>query len=92
MSDHFHRDLHQKFGARVPFAAEYIEVPAAIEPVIMEFFERLADFDANLRVQRIWIDAEGKLRIAISGSGAGLDDLILAAEDAAAQTLGGSDE
>ncbi len=91
MSDHFHCALRQQFGARVPFAPEFVEVPAAIEPVIMEFFESLAALDPALRVQRIWLD-EGALRIAVSGRRAGLDDIIAAAEDAAAQTLGGSDE
>jgi hypothetical protein len=87
MSDKFHRALRQRFGDRVPFAPEFVEVPAAIEPVIIEFFEGLAVLDSALRVQRIWQD-DARLRIAISGSGKGLDDLISDAEDAAAYTMG----
>lgn len=87
MSDTFHSDLRQRFGERVPFAAEYVEIPIAIEPVIMVFFESLAALDPALRVQRIWLD-DGKLRIAVSGSRTGLDDILSDAEDGAAHTLG----
>jgi len=86
MSDTFHRLLRQQFGNRVPFAAEYIEVPAVIEPIIIEFLEQLADFDADLRVQRIWLD-DGRLRIAVSGSRPGLDDILSDAESAAQERL-----
>lgn len=90
MSDKFHSDLRQRFGDRVPFASEFIEIPAAIEPVIMEFFERLAALDPALRVQRIWLD-DGKLRIVTNGSRTGLDDIIAAAEAAAANRMRADD-
>lgn len=61
MSDEFHSDLRKSFGITVPFALEVIE----IEPVIIEFFERIDASGRNLRVQRIWLDG-GKLRISIT--------------------------
>lgn len=88
MSDTFHRALRQRFGDRVPFASEYIEIPAEIEPVITDFFSALSALHPDLRVQRIWLDG-GHLRIAISGSRPGLDDLVHSAEEAAANIIGG---
>lgn len=84
MSDTFHSILRKQFGSRVPFAPEFIEVPAAIEPAITEFFASLVRLDpaGALRVQRIWIDG-GQLRIAVDGCAHGLDDIILQAEEAA---------
>lgn len=82
MSDRFHSALRKQFGSRVPFAPEFIEIPADIEPVITVFFEQLAVIDPDLRVQRIWMD-DDKLRIAVDGSATGLDDIILEAEEAA---------
>ncbi|OCW56253.1 hypothetical protein [Hoeflea olei] len=86
MSNPFHTSLRQRFGARVPFPPEYIDIPTEIEPVIIEFFERLAAFDSDLRVQRIWLD-DSKLRIVVAGSSQGLDDIIADAEEAAADLL-----
>lgn len=88
MPDRFHSALRKRFGCRVPFAPEFIEIPAAIEQVIIEFFEQLSALYPELRVQRIWLDGD-KLRVATSGSRPDLDDIILAAEEAA-DILGGS--
>lgn len=90
MSDEFHSDLRKSFGITVPFTLEFIEIATEIEPVIIEFFERIAASGRNLRVQRIWLDG-GKLRISITDSRPGLDDIIFAAEEAAANILGGTD-
>ncbi|MGE6743304.1 hypothetical protein ACQKGC_23820 [Allorhizobium pseudoryzae] len=82
MSDAFHRNLRKRFGDRVPFAPEYIEIPCQIEGIVTEFFEGLAALDPSVRVQRIWLDG-GKLCIVTNGSHTGLDDIIADAEAAA---------
>ncbi|MCA1403075.1 hypothetical protein I6F26_00455 [Ensifer sp. IC3342] len=85
--DEFHAQLRKQFGVRVPCSAEFIDIPANLEQVVADFFERLSVLDPNatLRVLRIWIDS--KLRIAVDGGLAGLDDVIHDAEDAAHKIL-----
>ncbi|MDK1376830.1 MULTISPECIES: hypothetical protein [unclassified Sinorhizobium] len=90
MQDEFHAQLREQFGVRVPSAAESIDIPANLEQVVADFFERLSVLDPNatLRVLRIWID--GKLRVAVDVGLAGLDDVIHDAEDAADKVLKGA--
>lgn len=85
--DDFHRQLQKRFGARVQAFPEYVDVPVILNAVVADFFSRLAalDPDVSIRGLRIWHD--DKLRISVSGSLRGLDDIIAEAEDAAAKIM-----
>lgn len=76
--------LKRAFGDRVP-PRDHVEVCRCLYPSILGLFYEVAQLDADVRVQRIWVEG-ARLRVSISRSAPGFDDIFrdIKAEAAAA--------
>jgi hypothetical protein len=83
--DMYYRRIKRAYGDIVP-PRDYVDVCRCLYPSVLGLFYEVSQLGTDIRVLRVWVD-DGRLRVVISGSARGFDNILVDIEEEAAAAM-----